>query len=254
MPDIDSLPLDTDDSETVNEAVTVADKEEEEKQATLDVQGDQDTNNDDNQQRTDLTVDTNDENEEDDEEQQQQEEQPAPIDVVQAAPEQRPYGSEYHCCPVCITASSSATSDTSSPVSQLDLALAWHESLLLACSAEHAASISNTNFSWSPAALASLSELPFLPLSLSIIGPPLSGKSSLAHKLAKELQLSILDIAALKQSSATDHVDDQALVDLVESALRLLNEGSQGWLLDGFPYTLQQAELLKRKVSFQLQY
>ncbi|XP_066298432.1 sperm flagellar protein 2-like isoform X6 [Branchiostoma lanceolatum] len=53
---------------------------------------------------------------------------------------------------------------------------------------------------------------------------------------------------AIKSLRRGKSVDDQILVDIVIDAIRRLPEGT-GWILDGFPMTLQQAKLLEKALT-----
>ncbi|KAI8510088.1 hypothetical protein Bbelb_125160 [Branchiostoma belcheri] len=53
---------------------------------------------------------------------------------------------------------------------------------------------------------------------------------------------------AIKSLRKGKSVDDQVLVDIVIDAIRRLPEGT-GWVLDGFPLTLQQAKLLEKALT-----
>jgi adenylate kinase len=95
-------------------------------------------------------------------------------------------------------------------------------------------------------------------LHIIIVGPPGSGKGTQAARLAHERNLAHLstgdmlrDAVARKTKLGLEAerymkqgllVPDGVILDLIEEALD--NEGDLGWIMDGFPRTLAQAEAL----------
>ena len=128
------------------------------------------------------------------------------------------------------------------------------EQSIFACNAEHHSTI--TAFK-SLLPLAS-SLPPFVPTSVAVIGPPLSGRTSLSKRLCSLLNLTYLSIPDIHASLASSHHALSAqlsallpsppplslVLDCVEAALCQLteaNEGSKGWVLDGFPNSREEA-------------
>lgn len=94
---------------------------------------------------------------------------------------------------------------------------------------------------------------------LVILGPPGSGKGTHAVKLAERLSVPHISTGALlrheiaaqtqlgRQVADAVHsgllVTDEAIVEIVEQKIRSA-DADEGWILDGAPRTLRQAELL----------
>lgn len=94
-----------------------------------------------------------------------------------------------------------------------------------------------------------------------LLGPPASGKGTQARKLAALLNVPCLGTGKLlrteiEQGSETgkiaeqfinngEYVPDQVIMDMVQTWLQAEPQHSDGWLLDGFPRTLPQAEALE---------
>ncbi|MEO5722805.1 MAG: nucleoside monophosphate kinase [Ilumatobacteraceae bacterium] len=92
-----------------------------------------------------------------------------------------------------------------------------------------------------------------------ILGPPGSGKGTHAAKLAERLSVPHISTGALLRREIAAQtqlgrqvadavrsgllVTDEAIVEMVERKIRSVTEG-EGWILDGAPRTLGQAELL----------
>jgi len=92
---------------------------------------------------------------------------------------------------------------------------------------------------------------------LVFLGPPASGKGTQGRRLAKDLNLAYLSTGALLRRALRDgtelgrkarpflergeYVPDEIMVPMV---LEWVGEQSDGWLLDGFPRTVPQAEAL----------
>ncbi|KAJ8009601.1 hypothetical protein DPEC_G00090590 [Dallia pectoralis] len=106
---------------------------------------------------------------------------------------------------------------------------------------------------------------PFLPIKLAIIGPPKSGKTTVATKFAREYGLAHLSIGEVMQmvlasqektelaSQMVKHlsqghtVPDQLVIQCLEVALMNLICSSRGYVLDGFPVTRSQADLMEAR-------
>jgi len=100
-----------------------------------------------------------------------------------------------------------------------------------------------------------------MPLNLVLFGPPAAGKGTQAKRLVAErqlIQLSTGDMlrAAIKSGSelgqkvegiikAGDLVSDEIVIALIEEQLDS-NKGAAGFIFDGFPRTVAQAEALDR--------
>ncbi|NJN85541.1 MAG: adenylate kinase [Leptolyngbyaceae cyanobacterium SL_7_1] len=99
---------------------------------------------------------------------------------------------------------------------------------------------------------------------LIFLGPPGAGKGTQASKLAKDCQIphiSTGDILRAAVSQKTDLgmkaqsymergelVPDQLILDLVRDRLSQ-SDASNGWILDGFPRTVNQATFLEQLLS-----
>lgn len=91
-----------------------------------------------------------------------------------------------------------------------------------------------------------------------IVGPPGAGKGTIASRIVKTFQLSHLSSGDLFRAqiskktdvglTAKDYIDKGSLVPDDVTVRLMLNElqtlSNQGWLLDGFPRTVKQAEAL----------
>jgi hypothetical protein len=94
-----------------------------------------------------------------------------------------------------------------------------------------------------------------------VLGPPLSGKSTQARLLAKKLGAVYVTVEgmledaisgdtpfagelALSLMSGTPPISDKQLVEALVGRLTMPDCITKGWVVDGFPQTLQQAELL----------
>ncbi|XP_685909.5 adenylate kinase 9 isoform X1 [Danio rerio] len=104
---------------------------------------------------------------------------------------------------------------------------------------------------------------PSLPIKLAIIGPPKSGKTTVAQAFAREYGLTRLSIGdairmVLNSQAKTDlacqvqihlkqgqTVPDELAIQCVEVAVMNLVCTTRGFVLDGFPVTKHQAELLE---------
>lgn len=91
-----------------------------------------------------------------------------------------------------------------------------------------------------------------------LLGPPASGKGTQARQLAAHLAVpclgtgkllreeiekgSVVGLEAQGYIESGSYVPDEIILRMVES---WLSENSQGWLMDGFPRTLPQAEALQ---------
>ncbi|HEY5710130.1 MAG TPA: nucleoside monophosphate kinase [Solirubrobacterales bacterium] len=93
-------------------------------------------------------------------------------------------------------------------------------------------------------------------LALSILGPPGGGKTTLASGLCHQLSISRIAIGerlrglagsddTLRRTlSSGGFVSDEAAWGLVAADIRIAVQNAQGFLLDGFPRTVGQVELL----------
>ncbi|XP_069014339.1 adenylate kinase 9 [Embiotoca jacksoni] len=104
---------------------------------------------------------------------------------------------------------------------------------------------------------------PSLPVKLAVIGPPKSGKTSLAQKFAQEYSFTRMSIGdAIRMVLNTqEHTDlavqikrylfqglvvpDELAIQCLEVALMCSMCRMRGYVLDGFPATLKQAELME---------
>ena len=183
-----------------------------------------------------------------------------PLDQPPAAApaQQSRYGSQHNWCPLC---SRQPSQTTESAEGKSDaLSLSWVEQSIFACNSEHHSNITAFKSLLPPAS----SLPPFIPTSVSVIGPPLSGRTSLAKRLCSALNLSYLSVpdilAALIASSHPLSTQLSAslpsppplslLLDCVEAALCRLaeaNEGTRGWVLDGLPNTREEAEAMQQR-------
>lgn len=100
------------------------------------------------------------------------------------------------------------------------------------------------------------------PLKLAVLGPPKSGKSYYAKKLCAQYGLKIIQIEKVVKSYLTDYrwvdrtkssiknlyngdcLSDVMLMEVVKSAMQSTQAIIQGFVLDGFPTTKKQFELL----------
>ena len=175
------------------------------------------------------------------------------------------YGSQHMWCPLCRrqtqqTAESADGKDQVGTIASDALSLSWVEQSLFACNAEHHSNIIAYKSLLPPAP----SLPPFVPTSLSVIGPPLSGRTSLAKRLCSSLNLTYLSIADILASlvALSDPLSTQlsaslpsppplsVVLDCVEAALcklAELNESTNGWVLDGFPNTREEAEAMQQR-------
>uniref|UniRef100_A0A3P8YJJ5 Nucleoside-diphosphate kinase n=1 Tax=Esox lucius TaxID=8010 RepID=A0A3P8YJJ5_ESOLU len=106
---------------------------------------------------------------------------------------------------------------------------------------------------------------PSLPIKLAIIGPPKSGKTTVATKFAREYGLAHLSIEDVMQTvlasqgktelagqmfkhlSQGQTVPDQLVIQCLEVALMNLVCSTRGYVLDGFPVTRSQADLMEAR-------
>jgi len=95
-----------------------------------------------------------------------------------------------------------------------------------------------------------------------LIGPPACGKGTQGRRLAKALELEYLSTGALlREHMARDseigrlakpildrggYLPDGLMCDIIEE---WLHGASEGWVLDGFPRSLPQAEFLERELA-----
>ncbi|XP_056150135.1 adenylate kinase 9 [Lampris incognitus] len=102
-----------------------------------------------------------------------------------------------------------------------------------------------------------------LPIELAIIGPPKSGKTTVAQRFAQEYGLEQLSIGSVmrmvlntqgqtelavqmkKHLSKGLAVPDELAIQCLKVALMSLVCNTRGYVLDGFPMTLKQAELME---------
>lgn len=112
---------------------------------------------------------------------------------------------------------------------------------------------------------------PILASNCCILGNPKSGKSALAELMSKELDAVHLTISSILQTildgkeitivaekirkalESGKALPDAAIVDAIVVITNRIAASGKGWILDGFPYTTEQAFLLE-KVNFQPHY
>ncbi|XP_030261487.1 adenylate kinase 9 isoform X1 [Sparus aurata] len=103
---------------------------------------------------------------------------------------------------------------------------------------------------------------PSLPLKIAVVGPPKSGKTTVAQMFAQKYGLAWLSIGSVMRTvlNTQEHTDlavqmkkhlskglvvpDELVIQCLEVALMSLVCSTQGYVLDGFPSTLKQAELM----------
>ncbi|MCJ1297143.1 hypothetical protein MMC34_008712 [Xylographa carneopallida] len=176
------------------------------------------------------------------------------------------FGLQHNWCPLCSRQGQQAVDsaegrEQQSGASNSDaLSLSWAEQSLFACGAEHHSNIVAFKSLLPPAS----SLPPFIPPSIAVIGPPLSGRTSLAKRLCSSLGLTYLSIPDIFASlhSASHALSAQLsaslpspptlslTLDCVEAALCQLaeaHEATRGWLLDGYPNTRAEAEALQQR-------
>lgn len=101
-----------------------------------------------------------------------------------------------------------------------------------------------------------------LPLRIVLLGPPASGKGTQGRRLAEALELGYLSTGALLREQVENHTDLGKLAGPIlergeylpdDLMCRILSEWLKnqegGWVLDGFPRSLPQAEFLDRALS-----
>ncbi|XP_019729370.1 adenylate kinase 9 [Hippocampus comes] len=104
---------------------------------------------------------------------------------------------------------------------------------------------------------------PMLPLKMAIVGPPKSGKTSVATMFAQRYGLDLLSIGGVMRRilEEQEHSDlsvqmkkhlnqglvvpDELAIQCLEKVLMSLMCSTQGYVLDGFPMTMKQAELMQ---------
>ena len=102
-------------------------------------------------------------------------------------------------------------------------------------------------------------------LRLVILGAPGSGKGTISSRLVKEFRLNHLatgDVIRANIQKKTELglkvqelvkkgqlVPDEVVSKLVVSELNIINNSASGWLLDGYPRTIEQAKALDAKAS-----
>ncbi|XP_077367067.1 adenylate kinase 9 isoform X2 [Festucalex cinctus] len=104
---------------------------------------------------------------------------------------------------------------------------------------------------------------PMLPVKMAVVGPPKSGKTSVATMFAQRYGLDLLSIGGamrriLEEQAQSDlalqmkqhlnrglAVPDELAVQCLEKVLMSLLCSTQGYVLDGFPMTMKQAELMQ---------
>jgi len=88
------------------------------------------------------------------------------------------------------------------------------------------------------------------PLRVCVIGALASGSTTQARLLAQDFGVVHVDVNALVaekgKSQSEDSVSDEEVCDLVGRRLRQLDCLRKGWVLDGFPLTVAQAQFLKK--------
>ena len=188
--------------------------------------------------------------------------------VPEAAVAAPAYGAEHGWCPGCIAQRPHQQQEDESQQAPREdedgdedddaLALSWPEQALFACGADHLDAIVSSQSALFPPA-ASLP--PFAPVAVCVIGPPLTGRTTLALRLAAELRLTYLALPALLASHCSRRPElapslsaeaelplellmDALCAEIVEAVRR---GGSRGWVLDGWPRTREEAEMLEQR-------
>ena len=192
--------------------------------------------------------------------------QPLPVEAPATIPvRQSLYGSQHNWCPQVrkpLQQPAEGVEGMEQTITgQSDaLSLSWVEQSIFACNAEQHSSITAFKSLLPPAS----SLPPFVPPSIAVIGPPLSGRTSLAKRLCSSFSLTYLSIPDVIASLASSYHPLSAqlsaslpappplplLLDCVEAALCGLsevNEGTRGWVLDGFPNTREEAEAMQQR-------
>ncbi|XP_061609994.1 adenylate kinase 9 [Phyllopteryx taeniolatus] len=104
---------------------------------------------------------------------------------------------------------------------------------------------------------------PMLPVKMAVVGPPKSGKTSVATMFAQRYGLDLLSIGGVMRRilDEQEHSDlsaqmkqhlhqglvvpDELAIQCLEKVLMSLVCSTQGYVLDGFPVTMKQAELMQ---------
>ena len=156
-----------------------------------------------------------------------------------------PYGSAHSWCPHCIRQQLPSASTASDD----PLALTWCEQAFFACSASGLSALIDA-----PRFLPSVTSLPpFVPLSIAVIGPPLSGRTTLALHLASTYNLAYISLPSLLASlTSPSHPLHSSLPTLplppsLPTLISLLSHaittaashGLFGYVLDAFPTSRQ---------------
>ena len=179
-------------------------------------------------------------------------EAPEPITDAPPTPLPPPYGSAHHWCPQCLRASQSDLLPSTDP-----LALSWAEQAFFACGAEHLKALANA-----PPFLPPASSLPpLVPITVAVIGPPLSGRTTLAWKLAAAHRLAYISLPSLLASLADPshplHSEGASmhspppfsfLLSLLELAVvEAAAAGLCGYVLDSWPVSVSQWRALEER-------
>ena len=162
-----------------------------------------------------------------------------------AAPPSLAYGSIHHWCPRCIRQQQLPDCTASDD----PLALTWSEQAFFACGASHLSSLIDApGFLPPPTSLP-----PFVPTTIAIVGPPLSGRTTLALQLASTYNLAYISLPSLLTSlTSPTHPLHSTLPTLPHPAplpvlLSLLSHaittaaasGLSGYVLDSWPSTVE---------------
>uniref|UniRef100_A0A2K5X5E3 Adenylate kinase 7 n=1 Tax=Macaca fascicularis TaxID=9541 RepID=A0A2K5X5E3_MACFA len=82
-----------------------------------------------------------------------------------------------------------------------------------------------------------------MPVKICILGPPAVGKSSIAEELAKYYKLHHIQLKdVISEAIAKLQLDDQYIIRFMKEKLKSMPCRNQGYILDGFPKTYDQAK------------
>uniref|UniRef100_A0A2K6T4D0 Adenylate kinase 7 n=1 Tax=Saimiri boliviensis boliviensis TaxID=39432 RepID=A0A2K6T4D0_SAIBB len=82
-----------------------------------------------------------------------------------------------------------------------------------------------------------------MPIKICILGPPAVGKSSIAEELSKYYKLHHIQLKdVISEAIAKLELDDQYIIRFMKEKLKSMPCRNQGYILDGFPKTYDQAK------------